>query len=110
MSLDSFLDSSIFSLKLNSDAAGGFDYANQGQLAISAGNDSLTGVMPLFLFKEHWELAKCKIQPLFGFMCTLEPLGFAQNQLYTVPFLVLNSSIASCLRPDTTQADRKVNE
>ena len=89
MGLDSFLESSIYNLKINEDAAGGFDLNEQGKLAVGAGRESISGLLPLYLFKEHWELARRKIQPLFGFMCTLEPLGYASSQYFTVPFLVL---------------------
>lgn len=89
MSLDSFLDSSIFKLKQNQSAAGDFDYNNQGELALGLGNESISGVLPLFLFQEHWEVVKCKLQPLFGFMCTLDPMGYTMSQLFTIPFLVL---------------------
>ena len=61
MSLDSFLESSIYNLKCNQDASGGFDYQKQGELALGAGRESISGVLPLFLFKEHWEIAKRKI-------------------------------------------------
>ena len=89
ISLDSFLESSLFKLKTNSDAAGGFDYEKQGELAVGAGRESISGVLPLFLFREHWEIAKRKIQPLFGFMCTLDPLGYTSSQYFQIPFLVL---------------------
>ena len=95
VSLDSFLESSIYNLKCNTDASGGFDYTKQGELSIGAGRESISGVLPLFLFKEHWEIAKRKIQPLLGFMCTLDPLGYASNQFFTVPFLVLWKAIES---------------
>jgi len=29
---------------------------------------------------------------IFGFMCTLDPLGFSENMLFTVPFLVLHKA------------------
>ena len=61
ISLDSFLESSIFKLKTNQDAAGGFDYDKQGELAIGAGRESISGILPLFLFREHWEIAKRKL-------------------------------------------------
>ena len=90
MSLDSFLESAIYNLKLHQDAAGNFDIRDEaGKLAVGAGREELTGLMPLFLFKEHWELAKRKAQPLYGFMCTLEPLGYTSSQFFTIPFLVL---------------------
>ena len=101
ISLDSFLESSIYNLKCNQDASGGFDYEKQGELAIGAGRESISGVLPLFLFKEHWEIAKRKIQPLLGFMCTLDPLGYASTQYFTVPFLVLKKVIESNLQNKT---------
>ena len=93
MSLDSFLESSIFNLKMNQDASGGFDLKEEGKLAVGAGRENVSGVLPLYLFGEHWELAKRKAQALYGFMCTLEPLGYASNQFYTIPYLVLNKAI-----------------
>ena len=93
MSMDSFLESSIFNLKMNQDAAGGFDLKEEGKLAIGAGREDISGLMPLYLFREHWDISKRKIQPLFGFMCTLEPLGYASNQFYTIPYLVLVKAI-----------------
>ena len=79
MSLDSFLESSIYNLRMNQDAAGGFDLREEGKLAVGAGRENISGVIPLYLFKEHWDIAKNKLQPLFGFMCTLEPLGFTTS-------------------------------
>lgn len=93
MSLESFMDSSIFNLKKNQDASGGFDYKKQGELAIGLGRESVTGALPLFLFKEHWEFARRKIQPLLGFMCCLDPMGYAASQYFIIPFLVLQKAI-----------------
>lgn len=61
MSVDSFMDSSIYNLKKNQDAAGGFDYKNEAKLAIGMSRESISGILPLFLFKEHWEIARRKI-------------------------------------------------
>lgn len=62
MGLDSFLESAIYNLKKNQDAAGNFDIKDEGgQLAVGAGRESLTGLMPLYLFEEHWEIAKRKV-------------------------------------------------
>ena len=61
MSLDSFLESSIFNLKMNQDASGGFDLKEEGKLAVGAGRENISGVIPLYLFREHWELAKRKV-------------------------------------------------
>ena len=53
------------------------------------GNENVTGVMPLYLFYEHWMIARRRAQPILGFMCTLDVMGFTQDQLNIVPFLVL---------------------
>jgi hypothetical protein len=92
MSLDMFLESSHFMLEQNQDAAGGFDYNNQGQLAL-AYQEPITGVFPVFLFKEHWKIANLKLQSLLGFLCTLDPLGYNLTQRFTVPFLILQRAI-----------------
>ena len=61
ISLDSFLESSIYNLKMNQDAAGGFDLKQEGKLAVGAGREEISGVLPLYLFNEHWEIAKRKV-------------------------------------------------
>ena len=53
------------------------------------GNEKINGIMPLYLFDQHWWLAKRKISPVLGFMVTDDVLGFTNEQLHTVPFLVL---------------------
>lgn len=53
MSIDSFMESSIFKLSSNQDASGGFNYKNQGELALGVGRESVSGLLPLGLFKEH---------------------------------------------------------
>lgn len=65
----------------------------QGELALGVGRESVSGILPLYLFEEHWEVVKCKLQPLFGFMCTLDPMGYTMSQLFTIPFLVLNKAV-----------------
>ena len=90
---DSFLDSSIFYLKKDEDAHGGFDANNQGQLVVGVGRESITGVLPLYLFEEHWEVARRKNPPIFGQMCTLDVMGYVDSQLFTVPYLVLCKSL-----------------
>jgi len=61
--------------------------------------------MPLYLFNEHWSIAKRNIQPLFGFMCTLDPMGYAVSQYYTVPFLVL-AKVAQKVEKEPTEANQ----
>ena len=92
---DSFLQSAQFNIDQKGDQAhGGFigqGKPKQGgaQLAMGVAREDITAVMPLFLFNSHWTIAKRKVQPLFGMMCTLDIMGYQSQQLFTVPFLVL---------------------
>jgi hypothetical protein len=113
---DSFLDSAVFSLRKNADAHGGFTGAassseqkkqGEAQLALGMGREAITGVMPLFLFKEHWEIARRKAPPIYGFMCTLDIMGYASNQYFTVPFLVLLKAIEK-VKEEPTQRNQSV--
>lgn len=89
MTSDSFLDSALFSLKKDQDAHGGYKVSNEGKLAMGLGRENITGVLPLYLTKEHWEVAKRKVQPVFGFLCTLDIMGYASSQYFTIPYIVL---------------------
>lgn len=93
MGADSFLDSAAFHLKRDMDSHGGMTQQNEGHLAEGIGRESITGCMPLYLFKEHWDIAKRKMPSLMGFMCTADIMGFASNQTYTIPFLVFNAAL-----------------
>jgi hypothetical protein len=99
MTTDSFLDSAVFSLNKNKDAHGGFTVKNEGKLAMGLGRENITGVLPLFLFKEHWLVARKKAGPVFGFMCTLDIMGYSSSQYFTIPYLVL----LACM--DKTQSE-----
>lgn len=85
MTADSFLDSAIFNLKKNN----GADKINSTkQMAMGVGREKITGVIPLYLFKEHWNVARIRAQPVFGFLCTLDIMGYSSSQFFTIPFLV----------------------
>jgi hypothetical protein len=90
ISADSFLQSAQFNINSQGDEAhGGFQPNNKGaKLAMGVGREDISGVLPLYLFDEHWKIAIRKLQPLFGFMCTLDILGYSSEQQFTVPFLV----------------------
>ena len=74
-------------------AHGGFGGQVEGQLAIGIGRENISGVMPLYLFKEHWQLAKLKAPPALGLMCALDVMAYQSDQLYIIPFLVLMKAI-----------------
>jgi len=84
---DNFLK--IASLKAKRHASGGFDKMKTALQGAIPDNEKITGIMPLYLFEQHWKIVQKKLQPIFGFMCSLDTLGYIKEQLYTIPFLVL---------------------
>lgn len=96
ISAESFLQVAAFTIKRNEEAHGGFDVKNQGSLAQGVGRENITGILPLYLFKEHWEIARRKAPPVYGFICTLDVMGYASSQYFTVPYLVLLKIIEKC--------------
>ena len=97
MTSDAFMDSSIFNLGNDPNAHGGFQGQTQkqdaGALAMGLGRENITAVLPLYLFPEHWEIARRRAPPLYGLMCTLDIMGYASNQQFIIPFKVLLKAI-----------------
>ena len=88
MSWNAYLDSAAYNLERQSTAHGTFDKNTQGSLATGIGREDVTGVLPLYLFDEHWEIAKRTSPWIFGFMWTLDIMGYSEDQFYIVPLLV----------------------
>lgn len=112
MTADAFIDSSIFSLKKDENAHGGFTAHGKTQqddasLAMGVGRESITGVMPLFLTREHWEIARRRSPPIYGLMCTLDVMGFATSQLLCIPFKVLIKALED-VAAEPTENNKKV--
>jgi len=102
----SFLDAAKFKITSAGQAAhGGFDPKKAGkdgaEIMPGIGREKITGVLPLYLFKEHWSIAKRTLQPLFGFMCCLDVLGYSSEQQFTVPFLVLLKALEKVKKSPT---------
>jgi flagellar biosynthesis/type III secretory pathway protein FliH len=66
--------------------------------------------MPLYLFKEHWEIARRKSPPVFGFMCTLDIMGYQSSQYFTVPYLVLLKALENAFREGATQINKQIKD
>jgi len=60
---------------------------------MGVGRENLTGLLPLYLFKDHWAVARRRMQPILGFMCCLDILGYQGEQYFTVPFSVLATAL-----------------
>lgn len=51
---------------------------------------TVTALVPIFICKEHWEVAKLLMKPCLGFLATGEPLGYTFSQTQNIPFMVLS--------------------
>lgn len=90
LSADSFIEAAQFALKNNEEAHGGFDKNKEANILVGVGRENITGVMPLYLFSEHFHIANKKVPQILGLMCTCDPMGYTPAQFFTVPFLVLH--------------------
>ena len=88
MSCSAYLESAAYNLERQSTAHGTFDKNAQGSLATGIGRENVTGILPLFLFNEHWEIAKRTLPSIFGFMWTLDIMGYSEDQFYIIPYTV----------------------
>ncbi|KAF9109988.1 hypothetical protein BGX27_006902 [Mortierella sp. AM989] len=98
-----FLTSSMFTLALGhslssnspEDVHGGFDRNIDASIAPGVAHESITAVMPLYINKEHWQVAKLRMKPILGYVVTLDATGYTYSQSTTVPFLVLVKALES---------------
>ncbi|KAL4430698.1 hypothetical protein ABPG75_005954 [Micractinium tetrahymenae] len=73
---------------------GGGGDAGRGPCVVAGeGREAITGALPLWLCEEHWALARLLARPLLGWMTTLSPLGYSEEQLRALPFLVLSRAL-----------------
>lgn len=77
ISAKSFMDCAKYSVKLNAKASGGFDEDSKGSIIKGVSNEDITGVLPLFICKEHWDIATLLMKPILGWVITLDPVGYS---------------------------------
>lgn len=70
LSADSYIEAAQFALAGNESAHGGFDKSADAKIITGVGRESITGVLPLYLFKQHFEIARKKMPQILGLMCT----------------------------------------
>ncbi|KAF9913067.1 hypothetical protein BX616_010182 [Lobosporangium transversale] len=98
-----YLTSSMFTMALGhslsqntpEDVHGGFDRNSFASIAPGVAHENITAVMPLYINKEHWQVAKLRMKPILGYVVTLDATGYTYSQSTTVPFLVLAKAIES---------------
>ncbi len=76
MTAQSFIAAATFNIQKKSLAHGGFG-KEHGELAIGMARESISGLMGLYLFEEHWRVTTKNIQPVYGMMFTLDVMGYS---------------------------------
>ena len=106
LTASAFIDAATFAVGNNPEATGGFDKNADRTMIVGANRENITGCIPLYFFKEHGRIAKLQQEKVFGFLCTLDPLGYTAAQSYTVPFLVLHRALVD-LKNDPESQNKK---
>jgi hypothetical protein len=109
LTAESFLDSIEYSVRSSteSNAHGGFNPKASGSIVLGEGRENITGVLPLYINKEHWQVAKRKMKPIMGWMTTLDVLGYSYSQVKTIPFAVL-AHLLMRLKENDNEFNRKL--
>lgn len=96
---DAFVDSALFETKAGQIIQGGRNYQH-GEMPAAASslvkglpNEIINGVLPIFINKDHWQVAKLRIKQMVAWDITVDVLGFMPSQLYTFPFAILARAI-----------------
>lgn len=91
-----------FEIKIDVEGAlavhGGFSsqpYDDCGAIAhatVGAGREPINAWLPLYITHSHWKRVQSCLKASLGYLCTLDPLGYAENQL-DIFFMVLGYMI-----------------
>ena len=88
----SFYDGAIHALTINPSQHGGFgkhlNEFNAG-LITGEGRECFSGVIPLYICPEHWEVSKFWMRQMVGFIATTDPFGYTFDQMTNIPFKLL---------------------
>ena len=67
-------------------------------------------MIPLYINDFHWKIARLLLQPLFGYLVTLNIDGYASNQYYTLYFLVFEKVIHDMIANTNSEAIKRIFE
>ncbi|KAG0241263.1 hypothetical protein BGW41_006117 [Actinomortierella wolfii] len=87
---------------------GGFDRANDANVVGGLAREKITAVMPLYINKNHWKVARLRMKPILGYVVTLDPTGYTYSQMTTVPFLLLMKALEANPMSDFRQRQFKL--
>jgi len=110
MSARAFMDSAKYALNKNSGASGGFSTETQGSIVKGIGSENITAVLPIYICKEHWDIASLLMKPILGWDITLDPVGYSYFQKKVVPFMLLTHAMKSRIDAPGSEFNNRVYE
>ncbi|EAR84223.1 von willebrand factor type A domain protein (macronuclear) [Tetrahymena thermophila SB210] len=102
ISAKSFIDCIKYSLDISLENSGSFN-KQQGNIVQGMMREVINAAMPLYIHKEHWNMAKLWLEPILGWVVTLDPLGYHHAQKRTIPFMLLNHTIRQLIEYGITK-------
>jgi von Willebrand factor type A domain len=99
---DSFVDSALFETKAGQIIQGGRNYQHGEMPAVASSlvkglpNETINGVLPVFINPDHWQVARLRIKQMIAWDITVDVLGYIPTQLYTFPYAILAKAIEDC--------------
>lgn len=86
----SFCESLVFKLDKDKGGHGGFDPTIKSTILVGEARDEINAILPMYICPEHWSMAREYMKLAFGWMCTLDILGYDFLQLVSIPFALLS--------------------
>ncbi|KAL4438124.1 hypothetical protein ABPG74_016903 [Tetrahymena malaccensis] len=132
ISAKSFIDCIKYSLDISLENSGSFN-KQQGNIVQGMMREVINAAMPLYIHKEHWNMAKLWLEPILGILfklfivsklfeinsqkqffqfkifiyqgwvVTLDPLGYHHAQKRTIPFMLLNHTVRQLIEYGITK-------
>ena len=91
-------------------AHGGFMKNFKSHFLDGTHRSAYNAMIPLYINEFHWKVSKLLLQPLFGYLVTLNIDGYASNQYYTLYFLVLEKIILDMIQNSNSEAIKRMFE
>ena len=90
LTAESFLDSALFITRSGPLIRGEGQHGSSAATLVKGLPDEIiTGVLPLYINKEHWRIARLKMLPLLSWTVAQDVLAYEPRQLAVIPFLLL---------------------
>ena len=90
LTAEAFLDSALFITRSGQIIKGeGQHGASAASLVKGLPDEIITGIMPLYINKDNWKIARLRMPPLLGWTVAQDVLAYEIRQLIILPFSIL---------------------